>query len=294
MNGASAPAFGTYLYCFFEDAGGRVTPGEVGIDPESPLELVRHNGVVAVVAEVPLAEYCRTKWEEPQQELGWLLPRLQEHGQVIDRLRAQRPVLPVRFGTIFQTRDRIQQILADRGREIRRQLKRFEGKEEWGVKVYIRPEMVEKKARRTNPILARVQKQLKEVSPGRAYFHRKKLEAMRREAHRTVEKSLARQIWGRLRHAEKPCLSKRLFGKELTGRPEPMLLNLVLLVDTDKVAKFRSDVDRISQRYASWGCLFEVSGPWPPYSFCSALGDTQQEKSSGDPNLLLRAAAPSG
>ncbi len=293
MKVASAPARGIYLYCLFEDAGGRVTPGELGVNFGGPLELVRHNGLVAVVAEVPLAEYCRPQWKEPQQELGWLLPRLQEHGQVIDRLRAQRPVLPVRFGTIFQTRDRIQQILADRGREIRRQLKRFEGKEEWGVKVYIRPEMVERKARRINPILARVQKQLKEVSPGRAYFHRKKLEATRREAYRTVEKNLARQIWGRLRHAEKPCLSKRLFGKELTGRPEPMLLNLVLLVDTDKVAKFRSDVDRMSQRYASWGSIFEVSGPWPPYSFCSALGETQEEKSSGDPNLLLRAAAPS-
>ena len=293
MNVASAPACGIYLYCFFEDASGCVTPGELGIDSERPLELVRHNGVVAVAAEVPLAEYCRPEWEGREQELRWLLPRLQQHRQVIDRLRAQRPVLPVRFGTIFRSRDRIQQILADRCREIRRQLKRFEGKEEWGVKVYVRPAMVQKKARRINPILAKVQKQLKEVSPGRAYFHQKKLEATRREAYRTVEKNLARQIGERLQHDEKPCLSKRLFEKELTGRPEPMLLNSVFLVDTDKVANFRADVDRISQRFASWGCIFEVSGPWPPYSFCSALGDIQQEKSSGDPNLLLRAAAPS-
>ena len=184
--------------------------------------------------------------------------------------------------------------MADRGKEIRRQLKCFEGKEEWGVKVYIRPEMVQKRAQRINPILARVQKQLEETSPGRAYFHRKKLEATRREAYRTVEKNLARQIWKRLQHDEKPCLSKRLFGKELTGRLEPMLLNLVFLIDTGKVANFSADVDRISQRFASCGCLFEVSGPWPPYSFCSALGDTQPGKSSGDPNLLLRAAAPSG
>ena len=102
MKGASAPACGTYLYCFLEDADGRVTPGELGVDSERPLELVRHNGLVAVVAEVPLAEYCRPKREGREQELRWLLPRLQEHRQVIDRLRAEQPVLLVPSALSFK------------------------------------------------------------------------------------------------------------------------------------------------------------------------------------------------
>ena len=293
MKVASAPPCGIYLYCLFEDAGGCATPGELGIDSEWPLELVRHNGVVAVVAQVPLAEYCRPKWEGREQELRWLLPRLQEHRQVIDRLRAERPVLPMRFGTLFESRNHIQQLLADRYEDIRCQLKRFQGKEEWGVKVYIRPEMIQQKARRSHPIPAKLQQQLQGASPGRAFFYRKKHEAARRQVCRTIENNLGRQIQEQLQHDQKPCLSNRLFGKELTGRPEPMLLNLVFLVDSHQIANFSANVDRISRRFASWGCLFEVTGPWPPYSFCSALGDTQSGKTSGDPNLLLRAAAPS-
>ena len=46
------------------------------------------------------------------------------------------------------------------------------------------------------------------------------------------------------------------------------ILNLAVLADTAVLDQFRDTVDDLSRISMLDGFVLEVTGPWPPYSFC--------------------------
>ena len=50
-----------------------------------------------------------------------------------------------------------------------------------------------------------------------------------------------------------------------------MVLNWALLLPAAAVADFRGRIERANAEQNPGGLAFEVSGPWPPYSFCPVL-----------------------
>ena len=58
------------------------------------------------------------------------------------------------------------------------------------------------------------------------------------------------------------------------GNPahEP-LLNLALLLAADRVGDMRTGVDKLATEHSRKELHLEVSGPWPPYSFCPMLAE---------------------
>jgi hypothetical protein len=58
-----------------------------------------------------------------------------------------------------------------------------------------------------------------------------------------------------------------LQGRETTGRTEAMLLNGAYLLSDEAFPGFEAALDRLTLDYASLGCSFELTGPWPAYNF---------------------------
>jgi hypothetical protein len=50
-----------------------------------------------------------------------------------------------------------------------------------------------------------------------------------------------------------------------------MVLNWALLLPSAAVPGFRARIQCANAGQIHGGLAFEVSGPWPPYSFCPAL-----------------------
>jgi hypothetical protein len=49
------------------------------------------------------------------------------------------------------------------------------------------------------------------------------------------------------------------------------ILNWAFLVGSDRVQELRSVVERANSEFQERGLVFQMSGPWPPYSFCPSL-----------------------
>jgi hypothetical protein len=58
----------------------------------------------------------------------------------------------------------------------------------------------------------------------------------------------------------------RPHSRELSGRAEEMFLNAAYLVPADDES-LRDEVAALWRAYAPLTLTFEVTGPWPPYSF---------------------------
>ena len=57
----------------------------------------------------------------------------------------------------------------------------------------------------------------------------------------------------------------------LTGRPEKMIGNTALLLQSRFQPAFQTACQRLRDEFAPQGLIVDVSGPWPPYHFCPAL-----------------------
>ncbi len=62
-------------------------------------------------------------------------------------------------------------------------------------------------------------------------------------------------------------VKNKILGKELTGRQEPMVLNVAYLIPEEKIKDFKKEAQRLNQEIQANGFSLEYSGPWPAYNF---------------------------
>jgi hypothetical protein len=64
---------------------------------------------------------------------------------------------------------------------------------------------------------------------------------------------------------------RRILAHETPAGAREMVLNWALLLPSAAVADFRGRIERANAEQNVGGLALEVSGPWPPYSFCPVL-----------------------
>ena len=296
---------GIYLYCFARPGLPR---GEKGVrpllpvgpkgacaqkgsdpffSPENPVTLVEVGDVAAVCTHVTLDDFTGESGELHFQDPAWVVPRACRHEQVIEEVMTFSPVFPVRFGAVFSSREALAQMIADRGAEISSFLDRVVGKEEWCVKGFVDIDKAADRLLETDPALAEQYRSLPE-SPGARYFQQKRLraEALKKAKHScrstadqvdhelaglTKETGDAPLNEGRPESGEVPAEGSVPCPLKLGDAPDgkgEMVLKRAFLLFCESVDEFRDRVAEIGDRHADSGVTLELSGPWPPYSFC--------------------------
>ena len=102
------------MYCFAR----QVAVDDVavaGIDGRSSVESLEVNDITAVFCEVDLVEFRAAVAAEDGVDPAWLLPRACRHEQIIKAVLARSPVLPIRFGAVFSSRQALERLLAEPG-----------------------------------------------------------------------------------------------------------------------------------------------------------------------------------
>ena len=113
MGPSEVDGLGLYLYCIAESASlpavnGVLDQAPEGVDLRYPVTRLSVGGVSAVVGQVLVAEFS----EHNLQDLSWLGARASRHEGVVAWTMAASPVLPVKFGTIFSSRESLIAFLA--------------------------------------------------------------------------------------------------------------------------------------------------------------------------------------
>jgi hypothetical protein len=261
---------GLYLYCLARLS--RLPPLPLlgpGVDGRNSLAVATCQDLAAVWSPVPVEDFSGPEAEERLRDLIWIGPRVIRHQEVVAGVMLHSPVLPVRFGTIFASRENLEKVLQRHFDTIAGCLTRLTDQEEWAVKGML--DRAGAKNELYSLKLAREAKSLEALSPGKRYFEEQRLRAAcDQELQRWLQK-VCREVWTSLRDYPAEFQERRLLSRETTGRDQDMVWNWALLIPQQAVGGFKTQVQEVNGQYAQRGLRVECTGPWPPYSFCPVL-----------------------
>jgi Gas vesicle synthesis protein GvpL/GvpF len=225
---------------------------------EAIAHVVGRGRLAALVAEVPLDEYGEETLRERLNDRAWLEDKARAHEEVLQAVAAIAPVVPLRFGTIYDDLADVERLLDTRGPSFESVLERVRGCVELGVKAWAEPSRLAAAIAGHEPA--------GEEPSGRAYLQRRQREQRLAAEVAARSAELAEDAHRRLLAAAVDGVASRPQSRELSGRDEPMILNGAYLVATGDDA-LRAEVERLAVEHEPLGVTYEVTGPWPPHNF---------------------------
>jgi gas vesicle protein GvpL/GvpF len=200
---------------------------------QAPLDGVREGDLLAVVSRHAHPP------GEPALDALWV------HERVVERLMADRAVLPMRFGSRLADDDSLREVLAARQDEFLEVLDRVRGRVEVSVRAMRPPDAESPPAEPRAAVVA---------ASGREYLEAKLLNGRR------VDRDVA--------ELHEPLAALAVAVRRQPSRSPEELFRASYLIETAVVARFRGAVERLQRTHA--GVAILCTGPWPPYSFVAA------------------------
>ena len=270
----SVASTGIYLYCLARIdclATVQTLAAQKGlsVDTDYGVAALPSAGVVAVISEVLLSEFS----EANLQDLSWLGERALRHEAVVARIMAVSPVLPVKFGTLYHSRESLKLFMDQHHGAIDQALDKLRDRAEWSVKGYLVGEQARNIIATEDPDI-QARRAAMSPSPGVRYLQQKQLDS---KIDAALEGALARishDLGEALALRAEGAAALRLHASAVTGRAERMVFNSGYLLGPDTIDDFRSALAEQQEAYTPIGLSLELRGPWPPYNFCPELGST--------------------
>jgi hypothetical protein len=230
--------------------------GVTGVDGRSAVFMLDEDGLGAIVSEVPLAEFGEDALRRNLEELSWVAEKVRAHEDVLERAAREAPVVPLRFGTIYRSLDGLRELLTqDRG-QLATTLEELRGKREWGVTSVIDRERLSQAVHASDPRAAQLAEAAEGKPTGTAYLGRKRLE--RHLGARADELATRLTVTAHDRLTAVAHRAVREGSTQLKG---------AYLVEEARDGEFRRVLEELGREYEPFGIRFELTGPWPPYSF---------------------------
>jgi hypothetical protein len=264
-----------YVYCIGESQ--QLAPlikGELpgAIESDARIEMIDDAGLAAVVSGVAIADYGEGALEQRLGNPTWAAVRVMRHEQLVEHLARLASIIPLRFGTIYLRRDRVEQMLAENRAEFLSIIERLRGREEWGVNVYVTRATLMEVMTTISPRLREFAEQAATASPGQAYLLRKKIEALRADETRVEIKRATSGIEREMASFSDGSSRLRLMNDETTEQGE-VVAKLAFLVSRARFDEFRAAAEKMAEKYAASGFKLELTGPWPAYNFADRSGE---------------------
>jgi hypothetical protein len=181
-----------------------------------------------------------------------------QHEHVIERIMAQRPVLPVRFGTVLAGEERVREALAKRAPAMRADLDHVAGCVELGVRVLWDPPPPS--MNQTADAAVQESGAVEPQALGTRYLLRR---AAAEQARLSIQQS-AQELAGELSRA---LCARAVDTRQTVLQTERMLLNAAFLVRQAETSEFFAAVEKLRASHRQ--LAFLCTGPWPPYHFVS-------------------------
>ncbi|RNA67759.1 GvpL/GvpF family gas vesicle protein [Alteribacter keqinensis] len=260
-----------YLYAFIPTDEQDDTPDMPGIDPDTQVEYVSHGDITSVVCRVKKDEFNEDQLKKNVENMKWLQDKAFHHHEMMNRLHQTFTIIPLKFGTIYETMESLESIVNTHRERIVELFSELSDKEEWNVKVYADKEKFTRSVLENSPEIERKKQEIESLSKGKQFFERRKLDQfVEKQAEKEVDEECG-LLHEKLKEISSKAEVKKNWNQKVTGRTEEMCWNSAYLID-------RSDMDRLTgimeeaKKEADEkesGLDFAVTGPWPAYHFSS-------------------------
>ncbi len=257
-----------YLFCLARS--GRFAPLQGrDVTGKTPLLSRDFAGITAVVSRAAIEDFCGPRAQARMRRLKWVAPRACRHAAIIQRVMRVSPVVPARFGTLFSSLKSLEAFVRRHRDALSQFLNRVADQQEWSVKG--RLDRRRARAELVPACAGPVRSMTSRAHLGSRYLQEKRdRAAVERGLNSQIEQicnSMARNLAAAASdYRERPVLSST--G---SGRDTEIILNWAFLVPRSSTAIFRAQVQKANSELGHFGLTFDLTGPWPPYSFSPAL-----------------------
>ena len=234
----------TYVYAI-ADRPDEPLPSQSGLHDEALAKVICRD-VVAVVSAFD----------------GWRLSKAKDelwrHEEVIEALMSDRAVLPMRFGTLLPSRQRVGDLLCEAYGALVKDIERVRGHVEIGMRFLTASEG---RSEDDPSVASSCRLPPRGTRPGSVYLWAKVARDRELQDRRRAKLSLVRAAYERLAsHANASRLDDEPDDRQETSA--------AFLVSRDRIVSFREVVDEVANAHPELALL--CTGPWPPYSFVNA------------------------
>ena len=247
----------------------------VGVDPHHPVQEIAQGDLLALVSAVSLAEYDLKALEVHLQDRTWLEFLAMAHQRVMTELLERYTLLPLKLCTLYIDEERVRAALDEHAAPFGAALDRIAGAVEWGVKAYCDKAALVAWAEHSAPQLSQLAKSVAAASPGAKYMLEKRLQRAAQQASDDLRRSYAQASHNLLAEHARAAEQNPPQPQQIHGHSDDMVLNGAYLVDESDVDAFAAVIEELRTQYGPCGFSFELTGPWPAYSFStgSSAGD---------------------
>lgn len=270
---------GLYLYCLREAVArpSEINPATSGIkaaavDGKGRVTVRAFEGVEAFVSELSLDDFGEMQ-KKAQEDVHWIRGKALAHEMVVEEAMGKSadssaPVIPVKFGVIFSTVERLAKTLNRQSTAIKIAFDRIRGKQEWSLKLFLKDaQKFKDQVKEQSDKMRQKSKELAALPAGMAYFMEEELnEELEGECARRLDEEGLR-TFEHLKPFAAEAAQVKLLDSKLTGRRERMVLNSAYLVAFNHFPGFGDAAGKLRGGLEQKGFLLEQSGPWPAYHF---------------------------
>lgn len=187
---------------------------------------------------------------------------LTEHQGFLDRLMRKTTVIPFQFGTVLKNKDGAVSLLKSSYEKFKDLLKKFKGRQEWGVRVFADLKKFRASLIQTN------QENTKKSTSGTAYLLKKKQEEEAEKATNERLASCSEDILNSLKELAFECKVTKS-SQRFSEKGELLISVFAFLLPKSKTGKFNQKLAKLGKKYRELGLRLISSGPWPAYNFVS-------------------------
>ena len=251
-----------YLYGITN--AGRALPRQ----SEVALEGITGAGLQAIVEPVSAEEFAPDALETKLQCLETVERMARKHNAVVTRAVSYGSTIPARLCTLFSGPEAIRSYLDKNHGWMTDALRWVGGCLEWGLKVYCDESAIRARISIEDSRAQSLARAAEVATDGRAYLLHKRMQTYCAEAASARIDGMLDEILDQVEPRLVDARPKPLQPESAGDPRRPMVVNLVVLVEADQIDSFCETVDDLALHLADQGMSFELSGPWPPYSFC--------------------------
>jgi len=240
---------------------------------DEQIQIIPYMELEAITSEVSIEEFSSAEIQKKAEEdLEWIRGKAQIHEEVIEKamkpgISTVVPVIPMQFGVIFRTREKLKETLYENLEKFRESLKFLAGREEWGVKVYMDEKVFEEFLEKENEELLVHKKEAEALPKGLAFFAKKKAAYKIEEIKERELTKLIREINESLASSAVSLKKAKILEKDFTLLSNDMIMNGFYLIDETQQTGFREKTEEFRRRLNPIGIEIEITGPWPSYHF---------------------------
>lgn len=248
-------------------------PSIMGIDQRTATIKI-YKELAAVITPVNALDFSQQKIDLQLKDAEWLKEKAFHHHEVISVIQQNFNVLPMSFCTIFQNEENLESLLTDQYNMIFQKLLSLKDTQEWNIKMFCNTERALSYVINHNSAVVQLRENLASMPKGKQFLMKKKLEHLI-ASELEMEQS---KWWGQINDLLKAFVTdtnlRKNWGKEVTERKDDMIVNCDFLVGKPKSEQFLNKIQEIEKSYETIGCIFQVTGPWPPYHFSKMVKET--------------------